>query len=120
MSYQQYANEIRKILKKTIGEKTITTGRRKRTENPEVKQARAKMKEAKKIYEDSIQNSDGAKIKTNLDKLITEQTNLRNATLQQETTRTKNELMKMTNEGGTNSNSLWRHRAKHHGKTQQR
>ena len=116
MSYQQYANEIRKILKKTIGEKTITTGRRRKRENPEVNQARAKMKEAKKKYEESIDLRDETKIKHNLDNLIKEQTNLRNTILQQETARTKNELMKMTNEGGTNSNSFWRHRANIMGK----
>ena len=74
------------------------------------------MKEAKKKYEESIDLRDETKIKHNLDNLIKEQTNLRNTILQQETARTKNELMKMTNEGGTNSNSFWRHRANIMGK----
>ena len=111
MPYQQFIDELRKIMKNTIGEKTITSGKRNLKEKPEVKQARAKVKEQKKIYKEQIKTKDKNQIKPGLEKLIKTQKELRTAIEESQKQTTKEELNKMKSEGGTKANAFWRHRA---------
>ena len=65
MEYQEFIDEIRKIMKNTIGEKTITTGKRKiPKESPEVKLIRTRVKEQKKAYKEAIDTKNQEKIKS--------------------------------------------------------
>ena len=116
MDYQTYINETRKILKQTIGEKTITTGRYKKRESEATKEARESVKLLKKQYNQAILTKDSDTILTNLDTLRKAQTNLRNEIEQSEKTATEEELNKMKSEGGTKSNTFWKHRARISGK----
>ena len=112
MKYQAFIDEIRKIMKNTIGEKTITTGKRKiPKENQEVKQLRTRVKEQKKIYKETINNKDPEQIKTELKQTLKTQAELRKAIEEAEKQTTKDELNKMKSEGGTKSNAFWSHRA---------
>ena len=112
MKYQAFIDEIRKIMKNTIGEKTITTGKRKiPKENQEVKQLRTRVKEQKKIYKETINNKDPEQIKTELKQTLKTQAELRKAIEESEKQTTKDELNKMKSEGGTKSNAFWSHRA---------
>ena len=111
MGYQEYIDEIRNIMKRTIGEKTITTGRRKLRETKEVKTARETTKQNRKKYKETIKNDDNANIKQNLDNLIKSQTQLRNEIEKSQKTLTQQNLEKMKSEGTTKSNAFWKHRA---------
>ena len=116
MDYQTYINETRKILKQTIGEKTITTGRYSRRETKATKEARNSVKQLKKQYNQAILTKDENNIRTNLDTLRKAQTNLRDKIEESEKIFTEEELNKMKSEGGTKSNAFWKHRARISGK----
>ena len=112
MEYQEFINEIRKIMRNTIGEKTITTGKRKPIrEKPEVKQIRSQMKEQKKNYKETIKTKNPEKIKEGLEQVLKTQAELRKAIEESQKQVTKEELNKMKSEGGTKSNAFWKHRA---------
>ena len=103
-------------MKNTIGEKTITTGRYKKRETKEVKEAREKVKQSKKEYKERINEGNAEAIKQALENTMTTQAELRGQIEESDKANTKEELNKMKREGGTKSNAFWQHRARVIGK----
>ena len=116
LSYEECIKQIKDTMKNTIGEKTITTGRYKKRETKEVKEAREKVKQSKKEYKERINEGNAEAIKQALENTMTTQAELRGQIEESDKANTKEELNKMKREGGTKSNAFWQHRARVIGK----
>ncbi len=106
-----------KTLKETVGEVTITVGkRRKDRESEEVKKAKEEKKKKKKEYEEAIRRKDNIDDKKR--QYFQAEDKLRSKIEENIKEESKRKLEKMRDRFGIRTNEFWRHRANCEGKDQ--
>ena len=110
-------DRITKILRNTIGETKISTGRHKNSETQEIKKLRENKRMSKKAYETAIKlKQEHNNIKQKLDTYFEDQRKLKDEIKRNVEKQIKEKLTKLGEEGYTKSNTFWKMRAEKEGK----
>ena len=111
-TYQNLDHLIKKSLANTIGEITINTNSKRKVNNDEIKQAKAKRKTKKKIYQQACMTGNIEYIKDTKDQYVKAQRKVSELIKKETNKRTTQLIDKIVTEGGANSNTFWRIRKK--------
>ena len=113
-NYEEINKIIKQTLEETVGKRTITTGKKKRRESERTKELKEKKKEAKKRFENTNKEDRNEK-RVRLDEYVKCQIELRKEHEKCKEEEVRATLKKITEQGGTKSETFWKMRRKYLG-----
>ena len=115
-NYQHLEQTIINAMEKSIGKITINNNKKQKTTNEEIKNAKSIRKKHKQKFREACQNNNIEEIRKTKKDYIESQTKTRSEVEKEITKKTKQQIDKLIEQGGTNSNMFWNIRKKLMGK----